>query len=55
VRTIDRVKKKFIDGGIDNVLERRSTGRVYETIVDGGMEAKLVTLYFSEPPKGFAK
>lgn len=55
MRTIDRVKKKFIDEGIDTVLERRPTGRVYETIVDGDMEAKLVTLCCSEPPKGFAK
>lgn len=55
MRTIDRVKKKFIDEGIDTVLERRPTQRVYETIVDGDMEAKLVTLCCSEPPKGFAK
>ena len=55
MRTIDRVKKKFIEEGIDTVLERRPTQRVYETIVDGDMEAKLVTLCCSEPPKGFAK
>ena len=55
MRTIDRVKKKFIDEGIDTVLERRPTQRVYETKVDGDLEAKLVTLCCSEPPKGFAK
>lgn len=55
MRTIDRVKKKFIDEGIDTVLERRPTQRVYETIIDGDMEAKLVTLCCSEPPKGFTK
>ncbi len=55
MRTIDRVKKKFIDEGIDTVLERRPTQRVYETKVDGDLEAKLVTLCCSEPPKGFSK
>ena len=55
MRTIDRVKKKFIDEGLDASLERRPTQRVYETKVDGDTEAKLVTLCCSEPPKGFAK
>lgn len=55
MRTIDRVKKKFIDEGFEGVLERRPTQRIYETKVDGDSEAKLVTLCCSEPPKGFAK
>jgi transposase len=55
MRTIDRVKKKFIEEGFEAVLERRPTCRVYETKSDGDVEAKLVTLCCSEPPKGFAK
>lgn len=55
MRTIDRVKKKFIEEGFEAVLERRPTSRVYETKSDGDVEAKLVTLCCSEPPKGFAK
>jgi transposase len=55
MRTIDRVKKQFIEEGIEAVLERRSTSRVYEVKADGDMEAKLVTLCCSEPPKGFSK
>ena len=55
MRTIDRVKKKFIEEGLDACLERRPTQRVYETKVDGDTEAKLVTLCCSNPPKGFAK
>ncbi len=55
MRTIDRVKKRFIDEGIDAVLERRPTRRVYATKIDGDTEAKLITLCCSEPPKGFAK
>jgi len=55
MRTIDRVKKKFVEEGFEAVLERRATGRVYEKKIDGDTEAKLITLCCSEPPKGFAK
>ena len=55
MRTIDRVKKKFVEEGFEGVLERRPSQRVYEAKVDGDAEAKLVTLCCSEPPKGFAK
>jgi len=55
MRTIDRVKKKFMEEGLESSLERRLTQRIYETKVDGDIEAKLVTLCCSEPPKGFAK
>ena len=36
-------------------MERRPTSRVYERKTDGDVEAKLVTLCCSEPPKGYAK
>jgi hypothetical protein len=55
MRTVDRVKKKFIEGGFEASLERRLTSRIYESKTDGDVEAKLVTLCCSEPPKGFAK
>jgi len=55
MRTIDRVKKKFAEEGLEAVLERRPTARVYEKKMDGDAEAKLITLCCSEPPKGFAK
>jgi transposase len=55
MRTIDRVKKRFIEEGLEAVLERRPTSRIYEKKSDGDVEAKLVTLCCSEPPKGYAK
>ena len=55
MRTIDRIKKQFIEEGMEAVLERRPTTRIYEVKADGDMEAKLVTLCCSEPPKGFSK
>jgi transposase len=55
MRTIDRVKKKFIEEGLEGALERKPTARIYEKKMDGDTEAKLITLCCSEPPKGFAK
>jgi len=55
MRTIDRVKKKFIEEGLEACLERRPTSRIYEPKVDGDVESKLIALCCSEPPKGFAK
>lgn len=55
MRTIDRVKKKFFEEGLESVLERRLSSRIYDSKVDGDIEAKLVTLCCSKPPEGFAK
>lgn len=55
MRTIDRVKKKFIEEGFEAVLERRISSRIYDVKIDGDVEAKLVKLCCSEPPSGFAK
>ena len=55
MRTIDRVKKRFIEEGFEAILERSPTRRIYERKTDGDMEAKLITLCCSEPPKGYAK
>ena len=54
-RTIDRVKKKFIEEGFESVLERRPSIQNYTKKIDGDMEAKLVALCCSEPPVGFTK
>ena len=54
-RTIDRVKKKFIEEGFDSILERRPSSQNYTKKVDGDIEAKLVTLCCSDPPEGYAK
>ncbi len=54
-RTIDRVKKKFIEEGFESVLERRPSRQNYTKKMDGDTEAKLVQLCCSEPPAGYAK
>jgi hypothetical protein len=54
-RTIDRVKKKIIEKGMDAALERDKGCRIYEKKIDGDVEAKLIATACSEPPKGYAK
>lgn len=54
-RTIDRVKKKFVEEGFDSVLERRPSSQMYKRKMEGDIEAKLVTLCCSTPPEGFSK
>jgi transposase len=55
MRTIDRVKKRFVEEGLEAVLERRPTSRLYERKADGEVEAHLVKLCCSDPPKGYSK
>jgi len=55
MRTIDRIKKRFIEEGFEACLSRKPTTRVYERKFDGDVEAKLVSIACSEPPKGLSK
>ncbi len=55
MRTIDRVKKRFVEEGFEACLVRKPTTRNYEKKIDGETEAHLITLCCSEPPKGFSK
>lgn len=54
-RTIERTKKRFMEEGLDAVLERRPTTREYDRKIDGDLEARLVTLCCSEPPEGHSR
>ena len=55
MRTIDRVKQRFVMEGLDAALGVAPTSRVYDKKVDGEAEARLVSIACSEPPKGFGK
>jgi hypothetical protein len=55
MRTIDRIKKKCVEGGIDRALERAESTRIYDKKIDGDAEAKLVALCCSSPPEGRTK
>jgi transposase len=53
--TIDRIKQKCVEGGLEQALERSESSRIYAKKADGDLEAKMIQLCCSEPPKGFAK
>ena len=55
MRTIDRVKKRFVEEGFEACLQRKPTTRIYDKKVDGDAEAHLISIACSEPPKGFSK
>ena len=55
MRKIDRVKKRFVEDGIDAALDRKKGNRVYSRKSDGDFEAHLIALSCSEPPEGFAR
>jgi len=55
MRTIDRVKKKFVEEGFDACLSRKKSSRIYERKIDGDVEAHLISIACSEPPEGMAK
>ena len=52
MRTVDRVKKRFVEEGLESALKMAPTTRVYEQLVDGDMEAHLIALACGEPPEG---
>jgi hypothetical protein len=55
MRKIDRVKRRFVEEGLETALTGRKGDRVYEKKADGELEAHLVALSCSEPPEGFAR
>jgi len=55
MRKIDRIKKRFIEEGMDITLNGKKGSRVYSKMVDGDIEAHLVALSCSDPPEGFSR
>ena len=55
MKKIDRVKKRFVEEGLDVALHGHKGERVYARKADGDFEAHLVALSCSAPPEGFAR
>jgi hypothetical protein len=53
--TIAKVRKTFVEQGLEIALQRKKPDRVYEHTLDGEGEAHLIALACSEPPTGRAK
>jgi len=55
MKKIDRIKKRFVEEGLDIALNGRKGSRIYQKKADGEFEAYLVALSRSEPPEGFSR
>ena len=54
-RKIDRVKRRFVEDGLEVALSGQPSQREYVSKVDGDVEAHLIALSCSNPPSGRAR
>ena len=50
--TNSRVRKQYVEEGLEAALNRRSPNREYHRKLDGEAEARLIALACSQPPQG---
>ncbi len=53
--TISRIRKQYVEEGLEAALNRRAPNREYHRKLDGEQEARLIALACSEPPQGQAR
>lgn len=53
--TVERVRKQFVEEGLEETLTRKPTLRTYENRLDGKAEAHLVAIACGAPPEGRAR
>ena len=55
VATIERIRQRFVEEGLEQALVPRPTTRTYLRKIDGTAEAHLVALCCADPPQGRAR
>ena len=50
--TVERVRRQFVERGLDGAVRQRRPRREYRTRLDGEQEAHLVALACTPPPLG---
>jgi len=50
--TVERVRRQFVEEGLEAALERRKPRRQYTRALDGDAEAHLIALACQQPPEG---
>lgn len=53
--TVERVRKRFVEEGLQAALRPRPTTRTYLRKLDGRAEAHLIALACGDPPEGHAR
>ena len=55
VRTVEKIREKFVLEGFETALYGKKSTREYKVKIDGDVEAHLVALSCGEPPQGYAR
>jgi hypothetical protein len=50
--TVARIRRQFVEAGVEAALSRKRPDRVYARVLDGAAEAHLVAVACSAPPAG---
>ena len=53
--TVERVRKQFVEEGLEETLERKPTLRTFANRIDGEVEARLIAMACGSPPEGRAR
>ncbi len=53
--TVERIRKKYFEEGLEYAINRSPSNRHYERKIDGKTEAHLVALSCGAAPEGYAK
>jgi transposase len=52
---VERIKKRFVETGLESALEDKPAEREYNRKTDGDLEAHIIAVSCSEPPEGFSR
>lgn len=55
MKKVDRVKRRFVEHGLEIALDKRKADRQYRIKADGDFEAHLLALSCGKPPQGYAR
>lgn len=55
MKKIDRVKRRFVENGVEAALDKQKAKRTYVRKADGDVEAHLIALSCGKPPRGHAR
>lgn len=55
MRKVDRVKRRFVEHGLEAALDKQKAQRQYSRKADGEFEARLIALSCGKPPRGRAR
>ena len=52
---VERIRKRFVETGLENALEDKPAEREYIRKADGDLEARIIALSCSAAPEGFSR